>query len=265
VRVWTVACKGPDAPASWSNSSPKRLDKICQAISTCPAAGGFGKFLQAVTFSCERKHFDGYFGLDGITFGILDWTSDNLPVLFQRYQARDKAKFEELFGPLNLPIKNGCLDPKWACENNQQGKLTCDARFNEAFAKGLRTAEFQKAQLDHALATYEKRISRLADFGLKTEYGNTAMAVLANNLRSSEACRPATWKKLCQHHADEARMVDCMLDQYVDHGCRGNPRNSAERRDAIKKVFAGAPPSENIHPKVDAIVACSSDWGAPPE
>jgi len=80
------------------NSSKQRVDQICQQISSCPAAGGFGKFLQAVTGDCKSKHFDGYFGLDGMTFVILDWTADNLPPIFQACELRDKTKFDEIFG-----------------------------------------------------------------------------------------------------------------------------------------------------------------------
>src|SRR4029453_1679468 len=124
--VWTSAC-GP-------NTMKAGVDPICHQISTCPEAGGFGKFLQAVTFDCKTKHFDGYFGLDGMTFGILDWTSNNLPPMLKAYQERNKDKFDEIFGALRMPIKDGCLDAKWACDNNKKGKLMCDATFHDAFA-----------------------------------------------------------------------------------------------------------------------------------
>ena len=253
-RVWTTAC-GP-------NSTKPRLDQMCQQISSCPAAGGFGKFLQAVTFACERKQFDGYFGLDGMTFGILDWTSDNLPPILQAYQLRSKDKFDEVFGKLNLPMKDGCLDPKWVCDNNKQGKLMCDAGFHDAFELSLKIAEFQKAQVDYALKQYEKRIARFAHLELKTEYGNTAMAVVANNLLRNESCRPETWEKVCAGQPDETKLVQCMLQQYANNSCRGSLHGSKERMIAINEVFAGAQPSENIHPTAEAVISCSDSWGA---
>lgn len=254
-RVWTTNCKQP-------NTAPPRDDLICQDIARCPEAGALGKFLRSVTFDCRAKHFDGYFGLDGMTYGILDWTAENLPRTFAAYQTRNAQRFEEIFGKLALPITNGCLDPKWVCESNKQAKLTCNPAFHEAFDRGLLEADFQKAQLDLVLRTYEDRLKRFAGLGLKTEYGNTAIAVLANNLLNSEACRPATWKKECAAHAaDERKLVDCMLDQYVVHACRGSVKGSTERRDAIKKIFDGAAPSQLIHPTAGALVACSTRWG----
>ena len=253
-RVWTTAC-GP-------NSMKPGLDPICHQISSCPAAGGFGKFLQAVTFDCKMKHFDGYFGLDGMTFGILDWTANNLPPVLKAYRERNRDQFDEIFGKLSLPMdKDGCLDPQWACDNNKQGKLMCDAPFHDAFATAIKRGDFQKAEVDFALSQYENRIKRFAGLGLKTEYGNTAMAVLANNLRNVTACKPATWKKVCAGQPDETKMVDCMLDQYAKNSCRGNKSNSEERVKAIKAVFAGAAPSENIHPTADAVISCSNSWG----
>jgi hypothetical protein len=254
-RVWTTECNQP-------NSSPARDDPLCQDIARCAGAGAFGKFLRAVTFDCRAKHFDGYFGLDGMTYGILDWTAENLPRTLAAYQARNPGRFEEVFGKLALPISNGCLDPKWVCENNKQAKLTCDPAFHEAFDKGLLDADFQKAQLDMVLQTYEVRLKRFAGLGLKTEYGNTAMAVVANNLLNNEACRPATWKKECADRAaDERELVDCMLDRYVANACRGSANGSIERRDAIKKIFQGAATSPLIHPTADALHACSTRWG----
>jgi hypothetical protein len=255
-RVWTVACKKP-------NTMKPGLDPICRQISTCAAAGAFGKFLQAVTFDCKQKHFDGYFGLDGMTFGILDWTSNNLPPVLKAYHDRNGSEFNDTFGKLGMPIKDGCLDAKWACDNNKQGKLMCDPPFHDAFAKAIATADFQKAEVDVALADYERRIKRHASLGLKTEYGNTAMAVLANNLLDKPACRPATWKKVCAAEADETKMVDCMLEQYAKNACRGGTVQSSEGRvKAIKAVFAGAAPSENLHPTAAEVISCSNSWGA---
>jgi hypothetical protein len=260
--IWTTPkCQGPNAPTDWSNGAPSHPDKICQQISSCTAAGGFGRFLQAVTGGCHEKHFDGYFGLDGMTFGILDWTSDNLPRILQAYQLRGKDKFEQLFGPLNLPIKNGCLDPKWACNSNKQGELMCAPGFHRAFKSSLRTAEFQKAQIDYALKEYEKRIARFSSLALQTDYGNVAMAVVANNLLPTKACRPATWKKVCEGQTNERKLVDCMLQEYGKYNCRGSQGATQQRLKAIKRVFAGAQSTDIVHPTADAVIACSDSWG----
>jgi hypothetical protein len=218
-----------------------------------------------VTFQCKTKHFDGYFGLDGMTFGILDWTSNNLPPIFKAYQARNQTRFDELFGKLGMPMKDGCLDAQWACDHNKAGKLMCDEDFHTAFSTAIRTGDFQKAQVDLALEQYEARLKRFSDLGLRTEFGNTAMAVLANNLLNTSACRPATWKSICAGQADETKLVNCMLDQYVKNACRGGSvQTSRDRADAIRAVFAGSNPSGNIHPTAEQIISCSADWGTAP-
>jgi hypothetical protein len=252
--IWTSPCG--------DNTATRHADPVCEEIASCPAAGGFGKFLKSVTFNCKVKHFDGYFGLDGITFGILDWTAANIPELMRAYTARNPQKFDEVFGPLNLPMKNGCLAANWVCDANKQARFMCDAKVKDAFSKAVREPDFQKAQADVALRAYETRLVRYSVLGLKTEYGNTAMAVLGNNLVNSAACRPAAWKASCARKKDETQLVDCMLDEYVAHACRGSKRGSEERRAAIKEIFKGAQPSTILHPSAQDVAACTSKWGA---
>lgn len=252
-RVWTTPC-GP-------NTNGHALDLICSDIASCTDAGAFGKFLKAVTGECRAKHFDGYFGLDGLTFGILDWTSSNLPGVLKAYQQRSAIQFAAHFEKLSLPLKNGCLDPKWVCQSNQRSALMCDAKFRSAFSSALETGDFRKAQMDYALAEYEKRLARYSHLGLKTEYGNTAIAVLANNLKGTASCRPSAWKDACKGRADERNLVDCMLEQYVKNECRGSLRGSRSRSDSIKAAFASDKDSAVIHPTASAVERCVADWG----
>jgi hypothetical protein len=251
-RVWTTPC-GP-------NTNGHSLDPICRDIAACTNAGGFGKFLQAVTGECRAKHFDGYFGLDGMTFGILDWTWSNLPGVLKAHQLRSPSTFAAQFGGLNLPMKNGCVDANWACRANQQAALMCEPAFHSAFSSALKTAEFRKAQMDFALAEYEQRLARYTNLGLKTEYGNTAMAVLANNLKRTASCKPSAWKAACAGSKDERSMVDCMLQQYEQNKCRGSLRGSRSRVKSIKDAFATDKTSTVIHPTASAIEQCVGDW-----
>jgi hypothetical protein len=251
-RVWTTLC-GP-------NTSEHSLDQVCSEIASCTGAGGFGKFLKAVTGECRAKHFDGYFGLDGMTFGILDWTSSNLPGVLKAYQIRSPSAFAAHFDKLNLPMKNGCLDPKWTCQSNQRAALMCEPTFRSAFSSALKAADFRKAQMDYALAEYEKRLARYTNLGLKTEYGNVAIAVLANNLKGTAGCKPSAWKEACRGKADERILVDCMLQQYVQNECRGSLRGTRSRFESIKAVFATDKDSEVIHPAASAVEQCVGDW-----
>lgn len=74
---------------------------------------------------CRGKWFDGYFGLDGLTFGILDFTAGNLPSLFQIYQKSWPDKFAQTFASLSLPMRGNSLDPEWVCKNTREGYFNC--------------------------------------------------------------------------------------------------------------------------------------------
>ena len=264
--IYTVRCstgKGETPPGEWSNGSPRRLDRICHEISTCPAAGSFGRFLGSVTGNCMEKHFDGYFGLDGLTFGILDFTSPSLPAVVQTYEERSPGEFRQHLGSLSLPLKDGCWATSDICSRNRTGAFMCKADFHTAFKATVQSAEFQKAEAAVALKAYDERIARFAGLGLKTEYGIVAMATVENGLKGSPACHPAAWKKTCAAATDEAVLVHCMLDQYVIHQCRGgSPQAAAERRDDINRTFAGSEHRRDITPSLDQVLACSTSWGA---
>lgn len=251
---------------NWTSPCPPNLlkgghDLICEDIVSCPAAGGFGKFLQAVTGECRSKTFDGYYGLDGLTFGILDWTSNNLPALFEIYKHRSPEKFDAIFGALHLPFNGMCLDPKWVCENNRSGALNCDANFRSAFERSVRDPELQKGQLEFALHQFAKRIEKAQRLGLKTQYGLVSMAVVANNLRAGSKCRPETWMQECKSRGTEAQIVDCMLDKYLQGACRGSSDGTKRRRDLIEKVFQNYKNDLYNEPELSAIESCSSKWG----
>jgi hypothetical protein len=252
-RVWTMAC-GPNTVAA-------HTDKICQEISSCVAAGGFGKFLQAVTSGCQEKHFDGYFGLDGMTFGILEWTSAHLPEVLEAYQSRNKAGFDELLAKLGMHATNGCVSNDEVCDRNKQGRLMCDADFHSSFESALKSSEFQKAELDLALKDYETRIDQFGSLGLRTGYGKVVIAVLANNLKADGACRPETWKRICGDKPDENETIKCMIDQYQKNACRGSPEGTDRRVSTIRAALPESLLIDNMHPSVDAVIACSSAWG----
>lgn len=251
--IWTSPCS--------PNAVRGGHDLICEDIVSCPAAGGFGKFLQAVSGNCKSKTFDGYFGLDGLTFGILDWTSNNLPAVFEIYRRRFPEKFDAIFGALHLPFNGMCLDPKWVCENNRSGALNCDANFRSAFDRSLRDPDLQKGQLEFAFRQFTERIEKFQRLGLKTEYGLVSMAVVANNLRRSPECKPENWMQECKSRGSEAQIVDCMLDKYVHGACRGKRENTQRRRDVIEKVFRNHKDDLYNTPELSAIESCSTKWG----
>lgn len=249
-RIWTSPC-GP-------NTFPSSDDQICLEIAACPQAGAFGKFLKAVSGQCKQKHFNGYFGLDGLTFGILDWTSSSIPGVLKAHEARSPSEYQRLFG--TLPTKNGCVDTAWVCKANREAAFMCDSALREIFTSALATSDFRKAQMDYALKQYEVRLKRYESLALKTEYGNTAMAVLANNLKRTNACKPSVWKAACSKKPTEREVVDCMLQKYIDGTCRGSIRGSRERVKVIKALFEGESESTIIHPKISEVEQCVTNW-----
>jgi hypothetical protein len=237
-------------------------DGICEEIAQCPAAGGFGKFLQAVSGNCRSKTFDGYYGLDGLTFGILDFTSNELPPLFEIYQQQSPDAFHQIFGGLNLPLHDMCLDPEWVCQRNRAGALNCDRDFRAAFERSVQDPDLQKGQLELALRQYAKRIKRFRSLGLHTQYGLVALAVVANNLPNRPACKPAIWKQQCQtRRGTEAEVVDCMMQKYVEGACRNSAEGARRRAQEIEQVFRNHKNELYQEPDLHAIVACSMRWG----
>jgi hypothetical protein len=260
-KAWTTAC-GP-------NTMLAGHDPICQDIAQCQAAGGFGKFLQGVTENCRAKSFDGYFGLDGITFGILDFTANNLPALFEIYDQQSPDKFKQIFGDLHLPMTGECVDPHWVCQQNRAGFFNCDPKFHTAFERSVRDPELQKTQLKLALRQYTERINHIRQLGLKTEYGLVSLAVVKNNLKDGEKhpeCSPTKWKQQCQNRGSEAEVVDCMMQKYVDGTCRGNDkpgsdRGTRNRFKSIEDTFRNHKDDPYREPSPSAIEGCSTRWG----
>ncbi|MFM0125902.1 hypothetical protein P0D73_44985 [Paraburkholderia sp. RL18-101-BIB-B] len=253
--VWLSPC-GMSA-----NKSDSRLDPLCQQIANCPASGAFGGFLSAVTGECRSKQFDGYFGLDGMTFGILDFTQDNFPDIVQAFRKRSQERFDQIFGKLGIPMKKGCVDAHWLCDANRQGNLTCDPKFYAVMREAVHDPIFKQAQIDIALKKYTQRLKKWASLGLKTEYGNVAMITVDNNLRDGPQCRPAAWKAACTGKSGgEAALVDCMLRKYMKGACRGNGKTEAawNRGNAIMKRYEGRKDILMRPVSTEAIYACAT-------
>jgi hypothetical protein len=250
-RYWASPCK--------PNSAPKRLDLICKDIVNCSASRAFGTYLNAQTRNCKDKTFDDYFGLDGLTFGILHFTPNQLPRVFETYKKRNPEKFEAIFGKLNLPMNGSCLDSKWVCETNKTGYFNCNKDFRTAFTQSVIDPDLQKVQLEILIDEYKQRIVRYSKLGLKTEYGLASMAVVSNNLAKGAACKPETWKDQCAGFAKESDMVDCMLEKYVENNCRRS--NTKERYNEIQAVYRDKKDLLYTPPNLKNLTSCSTNWG----
>ena len=196
-----------------------------------------------------------------MTFGILDFTSNELPTVLELARKGNAAKFDQIFRGAELPMQGDCVDPQWVCDWNRKGKLNCDSKFRPAFEKFLGDGAMQKAQLKLAIRQYLSRISRYRSLGLRTQYGLVAMAVVANNLKSKPECRPATWKQKCSGEGDEGAVVDCMLHEYAENACRHDLSGSRGRANLIKSIFSGHKSDRYEEPDADRIASCSSKWG----
>jgi len=275
------------APCQPKGHTP-HLDKLCDDLSNehCPGSykGGFGLFLRSVTEDCKSKSFEGYFGLDGMTYGILDFTEDNLPGIFELAQRdpQTKAEFEKMFAKTDVlkEMKGGCLDKEWACDQNNKGYFNCDPEYRAAMENFVTHPLMQQLQLQIAYDAYLSRIERYYCLGMKTIFGNVMLATVANNLRDNAACKPTNWLKDCNakhaHEADfdEAKLINCMLlEHYVvgpldkdgkPKGCRKTPDGARRRANEIIHAFKGRESELFVwadQPKVEDLVKCSTNWG----
>ncbi|KQR76957.1 hypothetical protein ASG35_11775 [Burkholderia sp. Leaf177] len=194
-----------------------------------------------------------------MTFGILDWTQTNLGTVLQQFQRRNRERYTQIFGPVGIPMKDGCVDPKWACDANRNGYLNCDPTFRAAFKRGLAEPDFKKAQLDFAIKSFNQRIGKAKALGLESEYGNVAMAVLLNQFH----CKATDLLAACSSKGDEKSRVDCILDQYIAHKCRVPQKDgSSERRrvEAIREAFEHRPAVTLAPVSASAVEACITSW-----
>jgi len=125
----------------------------------------------------------------------------------------------------------------------------------------VRDPDLQKGQLDFALHQFLSRVKKYEPLGLQTQYGVAALAVVANNLPSTSQCKPETWMEQCRDRGSETRVVDCMLDRYVQGACRNSAAASKRRRDVIEEVFKDHKNELYKEPDLTALEQCSDKWG----
>ena len=184
-----------------------------------------------------------YFGLDGLTFGILHFTANELPELFEMYKSNPvtATKFDQMFPFLSTRMSGACLNPAFVCDSNRAGYFNCDATFRPAFLRSVQDPDMQKEQLRLAYNRYVGRVNSLRQYNFRSAFVVAGLAAIMNNLPNRQGCRISEWVQTCSaQRSNEPALMNCMLDIYVQNGCRNSVSGARSRRDAIVAVFRGA-------------------------
>lgn len=228
------------------------LDPICSDIAWhCPAGRAFSQFIGAVTGNCRDKGFAKLHGLDGITFGIMDFTCDNFREVFTAMRQRDSARFGHLMAPAGAPWTTGGV-PADLADRMQRRALVCGTEGQgvlSAMNNILADATMRKAQLKVGLDWFNARIGPVSG---RKAFTKVAIATMQNGLHARCATRAngdhgaCTSPNLCSLTAlrsgcsgDEAAQTLCMLQKYSQvsvresghtMGCRGGAQGAAAAR-----------------------------------
>jgi hypothetical protein len=266
----------PGVPADHKTS-----DRICEDLSQrCPAAGSFSKFLWGVTSQCADKGFAKLHGLDGLTFGILDFTYDNLPSVFTYFRRADAARLRQIMANAPSPFREGNTpSDRELCQMNRNNTLICGTDgqyFRNALISAIHDPVLQKAQLRKALDTFQAHMGASGS----TVFRRVANATLGNNPRRAPEC--LNLQSGCP--SEEAAQTLCMLRNFAKNRCRGHGGSDeavgrcasvlsqfgvSDARGVCSGTRQQAVTAQMREPfrapgSFESIVACSSLWGRLP-
>ncbi len=233
-HAWCAAC----GSVSCQMHPPATPDRACLALSgargtALPCGRDFGLFLRAVTDGCVSKRFDWFDGLDGVTFGILHYTENDLPKLLHEFQGEDSAAYTRIFGTSGVTVSQ-----QWFCTTNRESRgVACHEGFRNAMRQALREPAFTRVQAKNAFHAYQSRI-RSSPFS--SPYGKTVWATVLNNPGHCGAGFTSVLAA-CPASASEEARIRCFLDQYVTQGCRNGTASAESRRASILQNLSGAP------------------------
>lgn len=250
-HAWCAAC---NVACEMRATQP---DNACLNIinGAPPCGGSFGYFLKALTDNCQSKRFYWLDGLDGITFGILHSTEDNIPSLMRRFQSVDSAGFQTAMGDQ----AGHALDPSWLCNaQREQHGVICDQNFRAAMERALASRGFMQAQLQDAFAKYQRRI-QLGAAHFHSEFGQLMWAVALNNPGACGANFAPILQACSSQFAgdDENAKIECFLDQFPRIPCRGSAAGAARRASSIRNNLANASKTNPPTPvTLETVMAC---------
>ncbi len=250
-HAWCAACNIA------CEMRPTRPDNACLGVinGAPPCGGSFGYFLKALTDNCQSKRFYWLDGLDGITFGILHSTEDNIPSLMRRFQSIDNAGFQAAMGDQ----AGHALDPTWLCNaQRQQRGVICDQGFRTAMERALASRGFMQAQLQDAFSKYQRRI-QLGSRYFRSEFGQLMWAVALNNPGACGADFGPIVRACSSEFAgnDENAKINCFLEQFPRIPCRGGVAGATRRANSIRNNLANASKTNPPTPiTIETIMAC---------
>ncbi len=274
--VWCADCPGD--PVAHCGDDNHGADPQCLRITGehgPQACGGlFGLYLRGVTGACISKQFNSIEGLDGITFGIRGFWSENMPNLMRLYINEDRATFERIFqnAHLNEWYQNGTVNKNWFCQKQLDVHgLACDAPFREALRTSGSQPTLIKAQLREAWSRFTNAYNRASHY-FNSDYGRVMWTILANNPGNHDRCDLPVLYEGCRNAGDEAAIINCILGDggrniglFAQNRCRGGQASAMARAATIRSRLNGvsmtsAAPSQDT---LDAVVTRCLGTGTP--
>lgn len=228
------------------------LDEACRKIAGThgdgmPCGGNFGLYMRALTDGCKSKNFAKIDGLGGMTYGIEDYNSWDIPDLLRLFDRADHEAFVRMFqnAGMNEWYRNGQIDSQWFCTTQiQQKGLACHVGLRRALVEAGRYKPFMVAQLKKTWTWYQSRIAASGSF--QSPFGKLMMSTIMVN---PGRCTIGGLRQRCPG-GNENETIECILGQYsVNRGsyttirqgamelipCRGSPAAAMRRAWSIRK------------------------------
>ncbi len=229
-NAWVAAC-GPQGLQPSTNSAAQTA---CTMLTT-QCGRDFGYFLRGISDNCRSKRFDGIYGLDGVTFGILDFTEDNLVGLLNDYRRENPTGYERAFGSSGVEV-----NARWFCETNRSARgLMCHEGFRNAMQQVLRDPAFIRVQTKTAYRLYRGRLSLASHFS--SPYGRVMFAIVLNNPGRCGSEFAGVFRACGAAFSgnDENQKIECFLREYEMQGCRNGVSSARSRVVAIRGQLTG--------------------------
>lgn len=274
-RNWCAACGGffPPSLHVLSGRDQSCWDLAGPLESPMPCGREYGIFLRGLTFNedfgglCTTKRFDSLESLDGLTFGILHYTADNLPGLLQEFRREDANAYQTIFGSVGTPLTSQGI-----CQLQRDSRgAGCHPGLMRALRQALVHPSFTRVQIKNSYQKMQSRLRLAARFGFQSAYGQLTYAIATNNPGSCGCrdCLPFTnVRNACQTAfagSDEQAKITCFLDKYVELGCRGGVASAGRRRAVIIRMLGSlsrsAPPAP---PSVNQVINCVASLRSQP-
>ena len=210
-------------------------DASCRPAAAAPCGGSFGLYLHALSVGCKHKSIDYLDGLDGLTYGIRNSWSANMPGLLQEFATANRQLFEETFRGADLAswYRNGQVQSAGLCQLQlRQHGLACHAGLRNALHTAATRQPFIQAMLSDAFNHFRGSCATAVHAGFTSVYARVTWAVMANN---PGHCNIGRLAAACRGTQDQK--TECLINSYVRNACRDGADGARRRAAAIRDTF----------------------------